>query len=167
MDLDSFRTFISASELGEKDGQFRVFSLRAVPRLHLVNFLPFLYKGDNFVTSYLLFLYTTSFLKRGTLKQIICSHWRAFLFCSFSYTPFQRRVKTFFGRIASPPLKCFHFPEPENPGPVVQNLTKLLANMTWNFLSWNMANTLTFYFGWKMWVAFAKATHILAVKISM
>ena len=39
-------------------------------------------------------------------------------------------------------------------GPVVQNLTKLLANMTLNFLSWNMANILIF-FAEKMWVAFA------------
>ena len=52
--------------------------------------------------------------------------------------------------------------------PVVQNLTKLLANVTLKILSWNMANTLIF-FCWKnvssfcidifllekMWVAFA------------
>ena len=37
---------------------------------------------------------------------------------------------------------------------VVQNLTKLLANVTLKFLSWNMANTLIF-FAEKMWVAFA------------
>ena len=39
-------------------------------------------------------------------------------------------------------------------GPVVQNLKKLLANMTLKFLSWNMANILIF-FAEKMWVAFA------------
>ena len=38
--------------------------------------------------------------------------------------------------------------------PVVKNWTKLLANVTLRFLSWNMANTLIFFF-WKMWVAFA------------
>ena len=40
-----------------------------------------------------------------------------------------------------------------NLGPVVQNLTKLLAKMMLKFLSWNMANTLIF-FAEKMWVAF-------------
>ena len=39
-------------------------------------------------------------------------------------------------------------------GPVVQNLTKLLANVTFKFLSWNIANTLIF-FAEKMWVPFA------------
>ena len=39
-------------------------------------------------------------------------------------------------------------------GPVVQNLTKLLANVKLKFLSWNMANTLIF-FAEKMWVASA------------
>ena len=42
-------------------------------------------------------------------------------------------------------------------GPVVQNLMKLLTNMTLKFLTWNMENTLIF-FAEKMWVAFA--THI-------
>ena len=39
-------------------------------------------------------------------------------------------------------------------GPVVQTLTKLLANVTLKFLSWNVANTLIFLLK-KMWVAFA------------
>ena len=39
-------------------------------------------------------------------------------------------------------------------GPVNQNLTKLLANVTLKFPSWNMANILIF-FAEKMWVAFA------------
>ena len=30
-------------------------------------------------------------------------------------------------------------------GPIVENLTKLFANMTLKFLSWNMANTLIFF----------------------
>ena len=34
---------------------------------------------------------------------------------------------------------------PKYLGPVVQNLTKLLANMTLNFLCWNMANTFIFF----------------------
>ena len=41
-----------------------------------------------------------------------------------------------------------------NLGPVIQNLTTLLANVMLKFLSWNMANTLIF-FAEKMWVAFA------------
>ena len=47
-------------------------------------------------------------------------------------------------------------------GPVVQNLTKLLANVTLTFLSWNMSNTLI-CFAEKI----AKATHIFAAKMSM
>ena len=43
-----------------------------------------------------------------------------------------------------------------NQDPVVQNLTKFLANETLKFLTWNMANTLIF---------FAKATHIFAANI--
>ena len=39
-------------------------------------------------------------------------------------------------------------------GPVVQNLMKLLANVTLKFLSWNMANALIF-FAENMWAAFA------------
>ena len=41
-----------------------------------------------------------------------------------------------------------------NLSPVVQNLMKLLANLTLKFPSWNMANTLIFY-AEKKWVAFA------------
>ena len=44
-------------------------------------------------------------------------------------------------------------------GPVVQNLMKLLADMTWKFLPWNMADTLVF-FAEKMWVAFAVYMYI-------
>ena len=33
----------------------------------------------------------------------------------------------------------------KNVGPIVQNLTKLLANVTVKFLSWNMANTLIYF----------------------
>ena len=47
-------------------------------------------------------------------------------------------------------------------GKVVQNLTKLLANVALKFLFWNIADTLIF-FAEKMW----KATHIFAAKISL
>ena len=55
-----------------------------------------------------------------------------------------------------------------NQGPIVQNLMKLLANVTLKFLPWNMANTLIF-FAEKNVSSFciAKATHIFAAKISM
>ena len=48
-------------------------------------------------------------------------------------------------------------------GPAVQNLKKLLAKAMLQFLSWNMANTVIFL-AEKMWVAFAKATHIFSAK---
>ena len=47
-------------------------------------------------------------------------------------------------------------------GPIVQNLTKLLATVSLQFLSWNMANTLIF-FAEKMWVI-AKASYCFCSK---
>ena len=47
-------------------------------------------------------------------------------------------------------------------GPVVQNLTKLLANVKLKFVPWNMAYTLISFS-----VKSVKATHIFAAKLSM
>ena len=53
-------------------------------------------------------------------------------------------------------------------GPVVQNLTKLLASVTLKFLSWNIANTLNFLLKKNVSsFCIAKSTHIFVAKISM
>ena len=53
-------------------------------------------------------------------------------------------------------------------GQVVQNFKTLLANVTFKFLFWNMANTLIFFVEKNVSsFCIAKATHIFAAKISM
>ena len=49
-------------------------------------------------------------------------------------------------------------------GPVVQNLTKMLANRMLKFLSWNMANTLIIFAANVNGFGIAKATHICSKK---
>ena len=48
-------------------------------------------------------------------------------------------------------------------GSVVQNLTKLLANVPLKFLSWNVANTLTFFAGKKKSYSAAKKSMYLKI----